>query len=114
MTQRLQHYPFQLSGGEMQLVSIARAMVHGPELLLADEPTGNVNPRIGRSIMRILRNTAKQENTGVLMVTHSPEHAAWADRVCFLKDGAITSELAQNGDKENTTPIHRKLVELGI
>lgn len=114
MQQRLQHFPFQLSGGEMQLVSIARAMVHKPELLLADEPTGNVNPQVGRSIMRILRDTTKYESTGVLMVTHSPEHAAWADRICFLKDGAISAELNQNGEKGNATPIHEKLLELGI
>lgn len=114
LERRLTHFPFQLSGGEMQLVSIARAMVHHPDLLLADEPTGNVNPQVGRSIMRILRETVKHEGTGVLMVTHSPEHGAWADRVCFLKEGVITAELKQNGNMEDPTPIHRKLLELGI
>jgi ABC-type lipoprotein export system ATPase subunit len=48
------------------------------------------------------------------MVTHSPEHGAWADRVCFLKNGVITAELEQNGNMEDATPIHRKLLELGI
>ena len=114
MAQRLQHYPFQLSGGEMQLVSIARAMVHDPGLLLADEPTGNVNPQVGRSIMQILRDTTKKEGTSVLMVTHSPEHAAWADRICFLKDGVIRAELNQKENTGDAGRIHEKLVELGI
>ena len=114
LIQRKSHYPYQLSGGEMQLVSIARALVHSPDLLLADEPTGNVNPNIGRSIMDILRNTAKQQNTSVLMVTHNPEHAAWADRICFLKEGIIQSQHQQNGEISSVLPIHEKLLALGI
>lgn len=114
LTQRKSHYPYQLSGGEMQLVSIARALVYSPGLLLADEPTGNVNPNVGRSIMDILRATAKQLDTSVLMVTHNPEHAAWADRICFLKEGIIQSEHQQNGEVSNVLPIHEKLLALGI
>jgi putative ABC transport system ATP-binding protein len=114
MARRRDHYPFQLSGGEMQLTSIARALVHRPDLLLADEPTGNVNPQVGRSIMEILRFAAAREGAGVLMVTHSPEHAAWADRVCFLKDGAIAAEHRQGGRREEVTEIHERLLELGI
>ena len=114
MEKRRKHLPHQLSGGEMQLVSIARALVHEPDLLLADEPTGNVNPKIGRSIMRILRDASKREASGVLMVTHSPEHAAWADRVCFLKEGVIADELVHGGNFENPGPIHEKLLRLGI
>jgi len=114
MTGRRDHYPFQLSGGEMQLTSIARALVHRPDLLLADEPTGNVNPGVGRSIMQTLRTAAVRERAGVLMVTHSPEHAAWADRVCFLKDGAIAAEHHQGGRREDISPIHERLLELGI
>lgn len=114
LSQRKSHYPYQLSGGEMQLVSIARALVHSPDLLLADEPTGNVNPNIGRTIMDILRSTAKQKNTSVLMVTHNPEHAAWADRICFLKDGIIQSEHQQDGDISRVSQIHEKLLSLGI
>ena len=114
LAERRGHYPYQLSGGEMQLVSIARALVYHPDLLLADEPTGNVNPNIGRSIMDILRDTAKQLNTGVLMVTHNPEHAAWADRVCFLKEGIIQGVHQQNGEVSSVQPIHEKLLALGI
>jgi putative ABC transport system ATP-binding protein len=114
MIARADHYPFQPSGGEMQLTSIARALVHRPELLLADEPTGNVNPQVGRAIMDILRATAVREGAGILMVTHSPEHAAWADRICFLKEGAIAAEHAQGGRREAVASIHARLVELGI
>lgn len=111
---RSSHLPHQLSGGEMQLVSIARALVHRPALLLADEPTGNVNPAIGRSILQTLRDTVREEGTSVLLVTHSPEHAAWADRICFLKDGVIAGSLAQSGGPENVAPIYAELQRLGI
>lgn len=114
LNQRKSHYPYQLSGGEMQLVSIARALAYSPELLLADEPTGNVNPNIGRSIMEVLRKSSKQKGASVLMVTHNPEHAAWADRICFLKEGVIQSEHQQNGEVSNVQPIHQRLLELGI
>lgn len=114
LNQRNDHYPFQLSGGEMQLVSIARALVHRPSLVLADEPTGNVNPRIGRSIMEILRKTTKKQNTSVLMVTHSPEHASWADRICFLKEGVIVDELKQLGQHDEVSAIYNKLMNLEI
>lgn len=111
---RAGHLPHQLSGGEMQLVSIARALVHRPALLLADEPTGNVNPAIGRSILQTLRDTVRKEGTGVLLVTHSPEHAAWADRICFLKDGVIAGSVTQSGGPENLAPIYAELQRLGI
>ncbi len=114
MAHRSGHLPFQLSGGEMQLVSIARALSQRPTLLLADEPTGNVNPHIGLHIMEILRATARREGSGLLMVTHSPDHAAWADRICFLKDGRIADELRQDGRRDVLVPIHAKLLALGI
>lgn len=111
---RADHHPHQLSGGEMQLTSIARALVNNPAALLADEPTGNVNPVVGRSIMETLQRTAKAKNTAVLLVTHSAEHAAWADRVCFLKDGHIAGECRHGGDADNVRPIHEQLLTLGI
>ncbi len=114
LSDRTGHYPSQLSGGEMQLVSIARALVHSPQLLLADEPTGNVNYNVGKAIMDILRRTAKVQGTGIAMVTHSPEHAAWGDRICFLKDGVIAREHTQNGDPEAVAQIYEHLLDLGI
>ncbi|MCP3867270.1 MAG: ABC transporter ATP-binding protein [Gammaproteobacteria bacterium] len=114
MSHREKHYPFQLSGGEMQLVSIARSLVHQPRLLLADEPTGNVNPRIARGIMQILRDTVKSSDVAFIMVTHSPEHAAWGNRIAFLRDGRIIDELEHDGDPQNLTLIYDRLVELEI
>ena len=114
LTARANHLPHQLSGGEMQLTSIARALVHQPAALLADEPTGNVNPVVGRSIMETLRKSARVKNTAVLMVTHSVEHAAWADRICFLKDGHIAGDYRHGGDIEDVRLIHEKLLALGI
>ena len=111
---RRRHHSFQLSGGEMQLVSIARALVHRPALLLADEPTGNVNPAVGRSILEILTRTTSEQRTAVLMVTHNPEHAAWADRVCFLKDGAIAAERRQDREAQRVSEIYEQLLDLGI
>ena len=114
MDSRGDHLPSQLSGGEMQLTSIARALIHGPELLLADEPTGNVNPRIAEGILETLAHAASTEGAAVLMVTHSPEHAAWADRVCFLKDGRIAATLEQGRQRDRVAPIHQQLASLGI
>lgn len=111
---RARHLPSQLSGGEMQLTSIARALIHAPRLLLADEPTGNVNPRIAEGILETLAATAAAAGAAVLMVTHSPEHAAWADRVCFLKDGRIAATLRQGRQRDRVAPIHERLVSLGI
>lgn len=114
MVHRSQHYPQQLSGGEMQLTSIARALVHRPGLLLADEPTGNVNPAVGRAIVNILRETAGEQGTSIVMVTHGAEYAAWADRICFLKEGVIADELNQCGRSESIAPIYDRLLALEI
>ncbi len=108
------HAPFQLSGGEMQLASIARALVHDPEVVLADEPTGNLNPAVGAAIMDTLRATAHEQNATVILVTHSPEHAAWADRVFFLKDGVMADCLARTGDGHDPASVYQRLLSLGI
>ncbi|MCB1734433.1 MAG: ABC transporter ATP-binding protein [Gammaproteobacteria bacterium] len=118
LKKRADHFPFQLSGGEMQLVSIARALVHEPPLLLADEPTGNVNPAAGRRIMDLLITLTREQGTSVVMVTHSPEHAAWADRICFLKDGVISSEYRHpepgRHEPDDLKHIYDRLLELEI
>ena len=82
-------YPHQLSGGQMQRVAIARALVHSPSLLLADEPTGNLDTTTGNVILELLRRLTREQNTATLMATHSPEAAALADTVVKLRDGRI-------------------------
>jgi putative ABC transport system ATP-binding protein len=81
--------PHQLSGGQMQRVAIARAMVHAPKLLLADEPTGNLDTSTGNIVLELLRHIADGHNTAILMATHSVESAAFADAVVKMRDGRI-------------------------
>jgi len=84
-------YPHQLSGGQMQRVGIARALIHGPKLLLADEPTGNLDTATGNVILELLRRLSREQNTATVMATHSAEAAALADVVVRLRDGKIES-----------------------
>jgi putative ABC transport system ATP-binding protein len=87
--------PFQLSGGEMQRVGIARALVHSPSLLLADEPTGNLDTGTSTLILDILRRVSDEKNTTILMATHSSEAAATADTIITLRDGSIEESIRQ-------------------
>ncbi|HEY6723778.1 MAG TPA: ATP-binding cassette domain-containing protein, partial [Polyangiaceae bacterium] len=114
MLKRADHLPAQLSGGEMQLVSIARALVRKPALVLADEPTGNVNVATGRRILVLLREVLKETGSSLLMVTHNPEDAARADRVVFMKDGLVPPEVSIEGDAVDVAEIHQRLRELEI
>ena len=88
---RKDHLPGQISGGEMQRVAIARAMVNRPEILLADEPTGNLDTKRSSEIIRILQDLSKQKGLTVIMVTHNLELAAHADRTIEMKDGRINA-----------------------
>jgi putative ABC transport system ATP-binding protein len=81
--------PHQLSGGQMQRVGIARALVHSTSILLADEPTGNLDTVTGNSILELLRRLTREQKTATLMATHSPEAAALADTLVRLRDGKI-------------------------
>jgi putative ABC transport system ATP-binding protein len=91
---RLGHRPAQLSGGEQQRVACARALVTRPEVVFADEPTGNLDSRSSAEVLGFLRHTARELGQTVVMVTHDPNVAAYADRVVFLADGRIVGELA--------------------
>jgi putative ABC transport system ATP-binding protein len=89
---RLDSRPDQLSGGQQQRVAIARALVAEPQLVLADEPTGNLDSHASDEIVALLRQVADEWGRAVVMVTHDPHIAAYADRILFLKDGAIVAE----------------------
>jgi putative ABC transport system ATP-binding protein len=114
MTARADHLPAQLSGGEMQLVSIARAVVRRPALLLADEPTGNVNVATGRRIMSLLAEIAREAACAMILVTHNPEDAARADRVVFLRDGELSDDAELAGDEVSLGAVHERLEALEI
>lgn len=91
ISHRAKHFPHQLSGGQQQRVAIARALVANPDLLLADEPTGNLDSIRGQEIMQILQQL-NAEGTSIIMVTHSQEHANYARRKIHLFDGKLISE----------------------
>ncbi|MEU3498551.1 MULTISPECIES: ABC transporter ATP-binding protein [Kitasatospora] len=90
---RLSHRPAQLSGGQQQRVACARALASKPEIIFADEPTGNLDSRSGAEILSFLRNSVRELGQTVVMVTHDPVAASYADRVVFLADGRIVDEL---------------------
>ena len=89
---RVDHKPSQLSGGEQQRVAIARALVTNPPIILADEPTGNLDSRSGAEIFTLLRAACDERKVAIVMVTHDPHAAAKADRQVHLKDGEIVSD----------------------
>jgi len=91
---RLRHRPSELSGGQQQRVAVARALVHRPSVLFADEPTGNLDSRSGDQVLGALRRAASEYGQTIIMVTHDPVAAARADRVLFLRDGAVAGDLA--------------------
>ncbi|EYR62511.1 ABC transporter ATP-binding protein [Actinotalea ferrariae CF5-4] len=91
---RLTHRPAELSGGQQQRVAIARALVHRPEVVFADEPTGNLDSRAGAQVLSFLRRSVRELGSTVIMVTHDPTAAAYADRVVLLADGRIAGDIS--------------------
>jgi ABC-type lipoprotein export system ATPase subunit len=89
---RLDHTPEQLSSGECQRIAIARALAGEPKLILADEPTGNLDSAASREVVELLRSIARERDAGALLVTHDPEAAAIADRRCMLRDGKLIDD----------------------
>jgi putative ABC transport system ATP-binding protein len=96
---RRTHKPDQLSGGEQQRVAIARALITQPAILLADEPTGNLDTKSGTAIMQLLRRSCDELRQTVIVVTHDPRAAAYANRIIFLRDGDIVEELGASPDQ---------------
>ena len=92
LTGRLTHRPHELSGGQQQRVAIARALATRPELVFADEPTGNLDSRTGREVLELLRTASTQYGQSIAMVTHDPIAASYADRVVFLADGRVVED----------------------
>ena len=93
---RLHHKPRALSGGEQQRVAIARALVNQPALLLADEPTGNLDTQNSNAVLDILRNLNKRIGQTILMITHNPEAAAFADRIVTMRDGQVHADVSES------------------
>ncbi|MEE9153261.1 MAG: ABC transporter ATP-binding protein [candidate division NC10 bacterium] len=89
LTERTDHWPHQLSGGEMQRAAVARAVITRPSLLLADEPTGNLDSKAGETVLRLLHTLNHEEGYTVVLATHSQETASYADRILRLHDGRI-------------------------
>jgi putative ABC transport system ATP-binding protein len=100
LTERRHHKPDQLSGGERQRVAIARALVTQPDIVLADEPTGNLDSHSGGEILEILRSLCDELGQTIVVVTHDPRAATYADRIVFLKDGQIIDEMRLEGKKD--------------
>ena len=91
---RLRHKPGQLSGGQQQRVAVARALLSKPSVVFADEPTGNLDSRAGAEILAFMRTAVRELGQTIVMVTHDPAAAAYADRVVFLADGQIAGDIA--------------------
>ena len=109
LTGRLKHRPHELSGGQQQRVAVARALLTRPDVLFGDEPTGNLDSKSGAEVLSLLRRSTKEMGQTIIMVTHDPVAASYADRVVLMNDGALVGELA------NPTPdtVLAALTKLG-
>ena len=92
---------YEISGGQAQRAAIARAMIHEPKLLLADEPTGNLDSKASKDVMEMLVSINKKESTSLLMVTHDPQAASYSDRVIFIRDGNLHSEIHRGENRQH-------------
>jgi putative ABC transport system ATP-binding protein len=109
LVERAQHLPNQLSGGQQQRVAIARALVNQPHILLADEPTGNLDSRTGEEILREFQRINRERGQSIVMVTHDPGIAAYASRQVTVRDGLIESDVSNYepmGDGAETEALH--------
>ena len=100
LADRLDHQPSQLSGGQQQRVAIARSLVNNPQILLADEPTGNLDSRTSEEILRMFQDLNRDEGLTIILVTHDPEVARHAQRIIRIKDGLIEDGAAVPADAD--------------
>lgn len=107
LADRARHKPDQLSGGQQQRVAIARALVTEPALILADEPTGNLDSQAAEDILRMLRHACDELGRAIVMVTHDPKAAGFADRVITLRDGRVVSEVEMGGKEHARNNLAR-------
>jgi putative ABC transport system ATP-binding protein len=105
LTDRRNHKPDQLSGGQQQRVALARALITEPAIVLADEPTGNLDTRSGTMIMELLQRSCRELSQTIIVVSHDPKAAAYSDRVIFLRDGLIVQEYKP----EKSLPVSSRL-----
>ena len=110
LEERAGHKPSQLSGGEQQRVAIARSMVTKPQILLTDEPTGNLDTSAGDRLLKLLRKACDEFGQTIVMVTHDPAAASYADRVIFLLDGKVVNEI--QGEHVNIKSITEMISQL--
>ncbi|MCD0459182.1 ABC transporter ATP-binding protein [Roseiconus lacunae] len=113
---RLEHRPDSLSGGEQQRVAIARALITEPAVLLADEPTGSLDSTTGQSICKLLRDLCDQQGRTIILVTHEPSVAVWADQVVVLKDGQIIEEFpaCEFQDAQSLAAHYQEILDEGL
>jgi len=110
LVDRRRHKPEQLSGGEQQRVALARALITEPAIVLADEPTGNLDTKTGSTIMDLLRRSCDELGQTVIIVTHDPRAASYADRIVFLRDGQIVNDMRfEQGSEDGSTDQPAKL-----
>jgi putative ABC transport system ATP-binding protein len=100
---------YEISGGQAQRVAIARAMIHEPKLLLADEPTGNLDSKASKDVMKMLVSINENNKTSLLMVTHDPQAASYSDRVVFIRDGKLHSEIHHG---ESRQAFFQKIIDM--
>ncbi len=108
LTHLLGKFPYELSGGERQRVAISRALINDPDLILADEPTGNLDSKSGKIVTDALERINEAMGKTIIMVTHDPQVASSCKRILFLKDGMILEDLKREGDKED---FYKKIIE---
>lgn len=108
ITEIMNKRTYEISGGQAQRAAIARAMIHHPKLLLADEPTGNLDSKASKDVMEMLLRLNKEEQATMLLVTHDPQAASFCDRIVFIRDGRFYSEIHQG---DNRKAFFQKIID---